>query len=422
LESHDDDEGRIGVPEHPLTGSPGRLRYWRAAGLPAFRATMIVAVAALVASCAAVPSPVSHKPHGKEYFSERQYGPASPRIIVNGEVPKGGGRAMVGAPYRVAGKTYIPRDNPRYSAIGLASWYGSAFHGRLTANGEVYDVNGLTAAHPTLPLPSYARVTNLQNGRSLIVRVNDRGPFAADRIIDLSSRVADILDVKNEGTAKVKVDYVGPAQMDGLDQKMLLASYREPGGFYKRERAVPQDSVMVAAAPPLPRPRRLDIPAPRDDSLDGRLMAPAYAPSPGIDDPLAPLIMRASLATSYASDIELTDAQHAAASLAMGGKGPGLNAGQGRAPTPKLLIYAGQTSQAPVPHAIVQLGSFSDPRNAERLVADFSQFGTVQSLPQAVGARSFSVVRVVLADSVSPASVLAAAERSGLSGAFVICR
>jgi rare lipoprotein A len=418
LESHDD-EGRIGVPENPLAGLSGRLRYWRVASLPALRAMAAVAVATLVASCAAVPSPMTHRQHGKEYFSERQYGAASPRVVVNGQVPKGGGRAMVGAPYRVDGKTYIPRDNPRYSAIGLASWYGAAFHGRLTANGEVYDVNGLTAAHPTLPLPSYARVTNLQNGRSLIVRVNDRGPFAADRIIDLSSRVADILDVKNEGTAKVKVDYVGPAQMDGLDQKMLLASYREPGGFYKRERAIPQDSVMVAAAPPMPRPRRLpDMPVQRDDSLDGQLLAPAYAPDPGIDDPLAPLIMRASLATSYASDIQLTGAQHAAAALAMGGADGAFQGGKsGTAAQPRLLTYGGPTSQA-----VVQLGSFSDPQNAERLASDFSHFGAVQSLQQTVGGRSFTVVRVVLAGSISPASVIAAAAREGLSGAFVIGR
>jgi rare lipoprotein A len=329
---------------------------------------------------------------------------------------------MIGAPYRVAGKTYIPRDNPRYSAIGQASWYGSAFHGRLTANGEVYDVNGLTAAHPTLPLPSYARVTNLQNGRSIVVRVNDRGPFAADRIIDLSSRVADILDVKNEGTAKVKVDYVGPARMDGLDQKMLLASYREPGGFYKPDRAMPQDSVMVAAAPPMPRPRRLqEMPALPDNSLDGRLLAPAYAPNPGTDDPLGPLIMRASMATSYASEIELTGAQYAAAELAMGsGSGAMHHAGEGRAP--KLLTYDGRASWTSASPTVVQLGSFSDPRNAERLIADFGRFGTVQSLQQTVGDRSFSVVRVLLADSVSPASVIAAADRSGLSGAFVLSR
>ena len=175
----------------------------------ALRVLIIGLTAATVAACSSSGPQVSFKQRSKEYFSERHYGPASPRVVNYGPVPKGGGHVVVGDAYRVAGMTYIPRDNPRYSATGLASWYGEAFHGRLTANGEVYDVNGMTAAHPTMPLPSYARVTNLQNGRSMIVRVNDRGPFAHDRIIDLSSRVADMLDMKDQGTARVQVDYVG---------------------------------------------------------------------------------------------------------------------------------------------------------------------------------------------------------------------
>ena len=99
----------------------------------------------------------------------------------------------------------------------MASWYGAAFHGRRTANGEVYDMASLSAAHPTMPLPSYARVTNLGNGYSVIVRVNDRGPYHAGRVMDVSSRVADVLDMKAMGTARVKVDYVGAAPMEGSD-------------------------------------------------------------------------------------------------------------------------------------------------------------------------------------------------------------
>ena len=111
----------------------------------------------------------------------------------------------------------------------MASWYGAAFHGRRTANGEVYDMASLTAAHPTMPLPSYARVTNLENGYSVIVRVNDRGPYHAGRVMDVSSRVADVLDMKAMGTAKVKVDYVGPAPIEGSDNSQLLASLRTDG-------------------------------------------------------------------------------------------------------------------------------------------------------------------------------------------------
>jgi rare lipoprotein A len=111
----------------------------------------------------------------------------------------------------------------------MASWYVAAFHGRRTANGEVYDMASLSAAHPTMPLPSYARVTNIQNGYSVIVRVNDRGPYHAGRVMDVSSRVADVLDMKAMGTAKVKVDYVGAAPIEGSDDSQLLASLRTDG-------------------------------------------------------------------------------------------------------------------------------------------------------------------------------------------------
>src|SRR5579885_777709 len=103
---------------------------------------------------------------------------ASPRVVAPGEpVPKGGGVYRVGKPYVVAGQVYVPEADPHYSAVGLASWYGDDFHGRYTANGEIFDKDSISAAHPTLPLPSYARVTNLSNNRSIIVRINDRGPY-----------------------------------------------------------------------------------------------------------------------------------------------------------------------------------------------------------------------------------------------------
>ena len=105
----------------------------------------------------------------------------------------------------------VPRDNVNYSAVGLASWYGADFHGRRTADGEIFDMNSLTAAHPTLPLPCRVRVTNLSNRRSLVVRVNDRGPFAASRLIDVSARTAKLLGFYDHGVARVKIDYVGRA-------------------------------------------------------------------------------------------------------------------------------------------------------------------------------------------------------------------
>ncbi len=172
---------------------------------------------------------------------------ASPRVIGDGEpVPKGGGVYRVGSPYMVAGQVYVPEENPHYQAVGLASWYGDDFHGRLTANGEVFDLNGISAAHPTLPLPSYVRVTNLSNGRSLIVRVNDRGPYRGDRIIDVSVKAAHLLDFHNRGTAWVRVEYMGRAPMEGSDDRVLAATLRQD------EPASLPGSVKLAGSPIVP--------------------------------------------------------------------------------------------------------------------------------------------------------------------------
>jgi rare lipoprotein A len=153
---------------------------------------------------------------------------ASARVVEPGEpVPKGGGVYRVGKPYQVAGRTYVPEENTSYSAVGMASWYGDDFHGRYTANGEVFDMNSISAAHPTLPLPCYVRVTDLANHRSIIVRVNDRGPYVGDRVIDLSVRAAKMLGFYGEGLAKVKVEYVGRAPLAGSDDRKLEATLRE---------------------------------------------------------------------------------------------------------------------------------------------------------------------------------------------------
>ena len=185
---------------------------------------------ATITACGTTQKVASTRQHGKEYFSEKEYGvKASPRVVANGPVPKGGGRFMVGNPYQVKGKWYYPKEDFGYSKVGIASWYGSAFHGRLTANGEVYDQQSLTAAHPTFPLPSYARVTNVETGSSIIVRVNDRGPYHPGRIIDLSNKTAQLLDLQHSGTGDVRVQYVGRARMDGHDEPYLMASYIPKG-------------------------------------------------------------------------------------------------------------------------------------------------------------------------------------------------
>jgi rare lipoprotein A len=119
----------------------------------------------------------------------------------------------IGKPYQINGTWYRPEMVNQFEEVGTASWYGEAFHGKSTANGEVYNMHDITAAHRTLPLPSMVRVTNLENGRSIVVRVNDRGPFAKDRVIDLSKRAAWELGFYDQGTARVEVVYLGLAEM-----------------------------------------------------------------------------------------------------------------------------------------------------------------------------------------------------------------
>ncbi|MGO4705279.1 septal ring lytic transglycosylase RlpA family protein [Microvirga sp. 2MCAF38] len=211
-----------------------------------FRLAGVTLIALAVANCS------------KNGGIDSKYGvAASPRVVRDGEpVPKGGGRQLVGKPYTVAGKTYVPGENQNYSREGLASWYGVNFHGRLTANGEVFDRASVAAAHPTMPLPSYARVTNMANGHSMIVRVNDRGPYHGNRIVDVSERAADALGFKRSGTARVRVDYVGRASVNGSDDRILLASLRTDGQPASLTSSGP---TMLAAATPRPAPVRETI-------------------------------------------------------------------------------------------------------------------------------------------------------------------
>ncbi len=140
----------------------------------------------------------------------------NPRVYgIHDRVPEGGGRYKVGDPYTVDGQRFYPHEDNSYDKTGTASWYGEYFHGRKTANGEWYDMNRMSAAHPTLPLPVYARVTNMQNGQSVVVRVNDRGPFRRNRIIDLSKAAATKLGMVKQGTAPVRVSYLARAPLEG---------------------------------------------------------------------------------------------------------------------------------------------------------------------------------------------------------------
>ena len=192
----------------------------------------------------AAPKPVESKP----YVSQPKVQSAQAS-----EIKPGGGYQKLGKPYRIAGKLYVPQRVPGYDATGVASWYGKQFHGRLTANGERFDKNGIMAAHPTMPLPSYARITNLENGKSIVVRVNDRGPYAHDRLIDVSERAAGILDFKHQGTAKVRVQYIGDAPLHGKDEQYIVSSYQGLGPAPKARNSR-SAAVLALTKQPSPRP------------------------------------------------------------------------------------------------------------------------------------------------------------------------
>lgn len=219
-----------------------------------------------------------------------------------------GGMYKVGNPYQIDGTWYYPREQPDYDETGVASWYGPTFYGHRTANGEIYNAGDLTAAHRTLPMPVNVRVTNLDNGKSLVVRVNDRGPYAKGRIIDVSEQAAKLLGFYKNGTARVRVTYI--------------ARSTRPDGAPLPSNDTPPE---IASAIPA-------VPAPKVDSLALATVAGA---------PVAPPVQLASLPAA-APDPVPADA------------GP---------PT-------GQVTQVPVPaatHLYVQVGAFSSYENAMRL-------------------------------------------------------
>ena len=239
--------------------------------------------------------------------------------------PKG---YKTGQPYQVAGIWYVPKDEPDYDKTGIASWYGDAFHMKATADGETFDMNQFSAAHTTLPLPSIVEVTNLDNGRKLKVRVNDRGPFVDNRIIDLSHAAARELGYDRQGLARVRVKYIGPAPLAGPEAGVRYAE------------ASPAAAAPLAAVPPVAASSAPIALAP-PEAIQVATLAP---PTPVASATLPPPAASATLPP-------LT--------------GSALGTSPGRTP-------ATETAQA----YRIQAGSFSDEGNAQRAAAQLSSAGT----------------------------------------------
>ena len=207
----------------------------------AARILVLAAISAALASCG-TPGP-KRAPAVISHGAAASSRPTEPEAVPN-PVYK------VGMPYQVAGIWYYPQEQPSYNETGIASWYGSEFSGRLTSDGELFDRTAITAAHPTLPMPVNVRVTNLENGKSIVVRVNDRGPYVNGRIIDLSERAADLLGYKGKGTARVRVTYLSKASLRGLGP--ATPAEETPVEVAKAVPAAPTRVVAAAALPLVP--------------------------------------------------------------------------------------------------------------------------------------------------------------------------
>jgi rare lipoprotein A len=378
---------------------------------------VLLGVAALVAGCSSPgPSTGSRSPA------------AEVREVGAVKVPY-----KVGRPYAINGLWYHPEEDEGYDRIGVASWYGPGFDGKLTANGETYDMNDLTAAHTTLPMPSVVQVTNLDNGRSMKLRVNDRGPFVDDRIIDVSRRAAQLLGFIDAGTARVRVTYVpedsaavlsgGPWPPDGADgfagpvtppgegPVIVSGEGRDVGpgdvpgdfpgdaggGLVVAETPLAAEAVMAANTPassPGP-PRRLAAPGAPDVTR-----APVVTSEPAVTtspvEPASPVVRTPPLVPAPPAVVARNDA---------GGPDPG-----------------GVPNDAPADGGTyVQAGAFADAANAVRARRRLSHVGAVQVRNfQHEGRELYRVRLGPYRDGDAALAALAAAAREGYPGSLLV--
>lgn len=281
----------------------------------------------------------------------------------------GSGGYKIGRPYSINGRWYQPTLDYAHSEVGVASWYGRKFHGRRTANGERFDMEGLTAAHRTLPMPSVVRVTNLENGRSVRVRVNDRGPFSSDRVIDVSRHAAEILGFRSKGTARVKVDIL---PMESYTAALAAGGNPPP---------VPA-TVMVAQAP-RPAPTPVAVAAPVSVPVAVPAPVPVAAPVP------VPVVATAAVAPVSAKAFaplptpvrDTAPATQVAAST-------------------RWMPEGGSASPRPV---FIQVGAFGSRDNAERMASRMASFGPVRIAPMSANGRELQRVQIGPFDSRSAA-------------------
>lgn len=348
------------------------------------RVVFVCALAALAAACSGA--------------LETAYVP--PDSLPSVSVPGGNGVYKIGHPYAEDGIDYVPHVQPDYDETGIASWYGPSFHRKRTANGEVFDSGALTAAHPTLPMPVNVRVTNLENGRSLVLRVNDRGPFAHNRIIDVSARAAELLGFRNKGTAKVRVTYLSRADVPGS------SPVETPAAVATAVAAVPTAPVQMAALDPVAA-------AP---SAPGETAA-ADADPPVVDPPQP---VPAVQSETPAGETDAPPQSDPPASDPSASNPPASD------PPPAALAAQPSDTVAALPasasaHIWIQAGTFAVRDNAERLKDVLSAQGNVTISSIDRNGRVLYRVRIGPFDDVGAAdAALARLDDLGTSGAKVI--
>jgi rare lipoprotein A len=274
----------------------------------------------------------------------------------------GTGTYKIGQPYQIGGEWYYPREDYNYDETGIASWYGADFHGQRTANGEMFNKNELTAAHKTLPLPTLARVTNLDNGRSIVVRINDRGPFSGSRIIDMSQRAAQLLGFEQQGTARVRVQVLAD------ESKAIADAMRHYGS--NTEVAAAGTTIVPASNSP-------------EQMVSGNSAQPVQS------ETLEPIT------TTPATHQQLLETK----------------------PIPEVVMV-------PVPattHLFVQAGAFTVAENATKLQQSLSRFGSTSISTIVINGNKFYRVRVgPVADVPHADALLAKIKQSGISGARTV--
>ncbi len=281
---------------------------------------------------------------------------------IGGPAPEGTqeGYYKVGKPYQIAGIWYYPEEDYAYDETGIASWYGAAFHGKKTANGETYDMNALTAAHRTLPMPSFVRVTNLGNGRSIVLKVNDRGPFAKGRIIDVSRRGAQLLGFQEQGTAKVRVQIMA-------DRSQAIASRLKNG-----EELARVGSPITVDKMPKTSVSTETLPAPGGAEASASSVATTPPPPPQVKPTAEPTV----LADNSAGTIPNTTVPSEQAALTV---------------DPETVVR--QEPVAPTT-IFVQAGAFGVYENANKVRARLSSLGNVFLDQVLVNGRDLYRVRV----------------------------